>query len=82
MHYKVLMGQPDGKRPLGRSTHMLEGNIKMAFKEARCTKYKMWGISSLAMELLGCQDGLCSMELVTYLSVVQSADDNTLTKER
>jgi hypothetical protein len=42
----------------------------------------MWGISSLAMDLLGCQDGLCSMQLVTYLSVVQSANDNTLTKEK
>jgi len=49
--------------------HMLEGNIKMSFKEARCMKYKMWGISSLAMELLGCQDGLCSMELVSYLLI-------------
>lgn len=82
MYYKVFVGQPDGKRPPGRCMHMLEGNIKMAFKEARCTKYKMWGISSLAMDLLGCQDGLCSMQLVTYLSVVQSANDNTLTKEK
>lgn len=82
MYYKILVGQPDRKKPPGRSTHMLEGNIKMAFKEARCTKYKMWRISSLAMELLGCQDGLCSMELVIYLSVFQHADDNTLIKER
>jgi hypothetical protein len=83
VHYKVLVGQPDGKRPLGRSMHMLEGNIKITFKEAICTQYKMWGISSLAMELLGCQDGLCSMELISYLFIiVQSADDNTLTKEK
>lgn len=69
MHYKVLVGQPDGKRPLGRSTHVLEGNIKLAFKEARCMKYKMWGISSLAVEQLGCKDALCSMELVSYLLI-------------
>ena len=66
VHYKVVVGKPDVKRPLGRSTHMLEDNIKMAFKEARYTKYKMWGISSLAEELSDCQVGLCSMELVTY----------------
>lgn len=65
MHYKILVGQPDGKRPLGRSTHMLEANIKIAFKEVTGMQYEMWGISSLVMELLGCQDRLCSMELLS-----------------
>jgi hypothetical protein len=43
--YKVSVGKPDGNRPLGRSNHRLEDNTKMDFKELRCSKYKMWGIS-------------------------------------
>ena len=27
--YRVLVGRPGGKRPLGRPTHRWEGNIKM-----------------------------------------------------
>jgi hypothetical protein len=27
--YKILMGKPDGKRPLGRPRHIWEDNIKM-----------------------------------------------------
>ena len=27
--YRVLVGKPDGKRPLGRSRHRWEDNIKM-----------------------------------------------------
>jgi hypothetical protein len=34
--YKMLMGQPEGKRPLGRPRRNLEDNIKMYFKDIRC----------------------------------------------
>ena len=31
--HKVLVGKPDGKRPLGRAIHRWEDNIKMDLKE-------------------------------------------------
>jgi hypothetical protein len=31
--YRVLVGRPKGKRPLGRSRHRWEGNIKMDLRE-------------------------------------------------
>jgi len=31
--YRVLMGKPEGKRPLGRSVHRAEDNIKMNLQE-------------------------------------------------
>ena len=31
--HKVLVGKPEGKRPLGRPRHRWEGNIKMDFEE-------------------------------------------------
>jgi len=31
--YRVLLGTADGKRPLGRSRHKWEDNIKMDVKE-------------------------------------------------
>ena len=31
--YRVLVGKPEGKRPLGRSRHIWEGNIKMDLQE-------------------------------------------------
>jgi 3-oxoacyl-ACP reductase-like protein len=34
--YRVLVGKPEGKRPLGRPRHRWEDNIKMDFKEAGC----------------------------------------------
>jgi hypothetical protein len=30
---RVLVGRPEGKRPLGRSTHRWEDNIKMDLRE-------------------------------------------------
>jgi hypothetical protein len=33
--YTILVGKPNGKRPLGRSKHRLEDNIKMDFKEVK-----------------------------------------------
>jgi hypothetical protein len=31
--YKVMVGRPEGKRPLGRSRHTWEGNISMEPQE-------------------------------------------------
>ena len=31
--YRVLLGKPEGKRPLGRPRHRWEGNIKMDIQE-------------------------------------------------
>jgi hypothetical protein len=34
--YWVLVGKPDGKRPLGRPRHRWEDNIKMDLQEVGC----------------------------------------------
>ena len=34
--YRVLVGKPDGKRPLWRPRRRLEDNIKMDFQEEGC----------------------------------------------
>ena len=34
--YRVLVGKPEGKRPLGRPRHRWEDNIKMNLKEVGC----------------------------------------------
>jgi len=34
--YRVLVGKPEGKRPLGRPTHRWEDNIKMDIQEVGC----------------------------------------------
>jgi hypothetical protein len=34
--YRVLMGKPEGKRPLGRPRHSWEDNIKMDLQELGC----------------------------------------------
>jgi len=34
--YRVLVGKPEGKRPLGRSSHRWEDNIKMDLQELGC----------------------------------------------
>ena len=34
--YRVLVGKPEGKRPLGKSKHRWEDNIKMGLQEAGC----------------------------------------------
>ena len=36
---RVLVGKPEGKRPLGRPRHRWEDNIKMDFQEVGC-----WGM--------------------------------------
>ena len=34
--YRVLLGEPEGKRPLGRPRRRLVDNIKMDLQEERC----------------------------------------------
>ena len=34
--YRVLVGKPEGKKPLGRPRQRLEDNIKMALQEVEC----------------------------------------------
>ena len=34
--YRVLVGKPEGKRPLGRPMHRREDNIKMDLQEVGC----------------------------------------------
>jgi len=34
--YRVLVGKPEGKRPLGRPRHRWEDNIKMDLQEVGC----------------------------------------------
>jgi len=34
--YRILVGKPGGKRPLGRPRHRWEDNIKMALQEVGC----------------------------------------------
>ena len=34
--YRVLVGRPKGKRPLGRPSHRWENYITMDLKEVRC----------------------------------------------
>jgi len=34
--YRVLVGKPEGNRPLGRPRHRWEDNIKMDLQEVQC----------------------------------------------
>ena len=34
--YRVLVGKPEGKRPLGRPRHRWKDNIKIAFQVVGC----------------------------------------------
>jgi len=34
--YRVLVGKPEGKRPLGRPRHRWEGNIRVDLQEVGC----------------------------------------------
>jgi hypothetical protein len=34
--YRVLVGKPEGKRPLGKARHKWEDNIKMDLQDVGC----------------------------------------------
>ena len=40
--YRVLVGKPEGKRPLGRRRRRWEDNIKMGFQEVGCGVWTGW----------------------------------------
>jgi hypothetical protein len=40
--YKVLVGTPEGKRPLGRPRRRWEDNIRMDFQEVGCGYGVVW----------------------------------------
>ena len=39
--YRVLVGKPEGKRPLGRPRRRWEDNIKMDLQEVGCGGYRL-----------------------------------------
>jgi hypothetical protein len=41
--YKVLVGKPKGKRPLGRPRHRWEGGIRMDLREIGSAYYAVLG---------------------------------------
>jgi len=57
--YRVLVGKPDGKRPLGRPRHRWEDNIKMDLEEVGCgcmdwtklaqNRVRWWGLVNVVM---------------------------------
>jgi hypothetical protein len=60
--YMVLVGKPDGKRPLGRSRRRWEDNIKMYLQEVVCESMdwidwlqdrdRWWALVNAVMNLL------------------------------
>jgi len=43
--YRVLMGKPEGKRPLGRPRRRCEDNIKMDHQEVGCGGMEWIGVA-------------------------------------
>jgi len=44
--YRVLVGKPEGKRPLGRPRRIWEYNIKMDLQEVGCGGVDCYGVGS------------------------------------
>jgi hypothetical protein len=57
--YRILVGKPEGKRPLGRPRRRWEDNIKMDFQEVGCggmdcidlvrDRDRWWGLVNVVM---------------------------------
>jgi hypothetical protein len=43
--HKILVGMPEGKKPLGRLRHSWENNIKMYVKERGCQDVKQISVA-------------------------------------
>jgi len=59
--FRVLVGKPEGKRPLGRARHRWEDNIEIDLQEVGCggmdwielsqDRYSCWACVSVVMDL-------------------------------
>jgi hypothetical protein len=69
--HKILVRNPEGKRPLGRSGNGWDGNIKSHFKEMRCNdvdwihlaqdKFQSWAlVNTLVNQWLASLNSLIS----------------------
>jgi hypothetical protein len=77
--YRILMGKPEGKRPIGRPRRRLTDNIKMDLTEIGWSgtdgsyehdnkhsgSIKCWKISRIYAQLAASQEGLSSMKFVS-----------------
>jgi len=43
--YRILVGKPEGKRPLGTPRSWWENNIEMDFHETRCEGVEWFGLA-------------------------------------
>jgi hypothetical protein len=43
--YRILVGKPDGKRPLGRSRRCWENNVRMDLQEVGCGREEWLGLA-------------------------------------
>jgi hypothetical protein len=67
--YKVLLGKPEGKRPLGRPRHRWEDGVRMDFREIGLggVDWIRLAQNTAVTGCCGCGDetsGSCAMELV------------------
>ena len=58
--YRVLVGKPEGKRPLGKPRHRWEDNIKMDLQEVGC------GGSRPVTFTTGCSQGFTNARCCGY----------------
>jgi hypothetical protein len=74
--YKVLMGKPEGKRPLGRPRRRWEDGIRMDLREIGLRRCGFDSTVSGQGPVAGCCEcgdepsGSCATELVSYVRVV------------
>jgi hypothetical protein len=81
--YRVLVGKPEGRRPLGRPRRRREDNIKMNLREVGLEVGGMdwihlaqdrdrWRAVVNAEDVLASQEGLCSIALLNDITEVIS----------
>jgi hypothetical protein len=55
--YRVLVGNPEGKRPLGRPRHRWEDNIRMGLQEVGCVGMDWIGLAQDRHVAGTCENG-------------------------